>query len=214
MLEHYPDLVILTNNGGRHYLDQAAFRHGFVAMQENVGEPSEWDDLQSRMRDVCGRAYNLPWWGWYDLTEEGSLWELCYATTITNRGSDVCGRANPPSLAFVQFAHRFPDYLLGDYVDTCADPSLVALVGTPASARVVVNRRTLVGGRQELILHLFNIDPAVPAVEGGEVQVNTAGLNLDRGPAVTLLSPEADPRPLEAQVADGKLIFALPRVPL
>ncbi len=214
LMERNPDSVVLQNSDGRQYVDQEAVRYGFVAMMEQVGSPDNWDNFQARMHTVCDESYNIPWWGYFRVEQEGFLAGLSYATAVANRGSDVAGYSKPPSAELVQFAHRYRDYLLGDYVDAYVDPAVVSLQGAPSAARVVTNRRTLTSGREELVVHILNTDPALPGVEGGRVLVRTTGLRLPAQPVVTFLTPKSAPRVLAAKISDGELSFEMPHVPL
>jgi hypothetical protein len=210
LMEKHPSFVVCPNNLSRMYVDQEAFRFGWTAMGEVLGHPSKWDDFQKGMRERGLRAYNIPWWGFLYVFDKGFYGNLSFATTLANKGTDVSYSSPDPE--YVTFSRRFSDYLFGSYVDIYVPQNMVKAVKAPDSMRIVVNRRVLEGGEEELILHLFNISPEVPSLEQFSVEVDTSSLQVRNSPIVTFATPEFGAKVLKATTKDNVLSFQVPEV--
>jgi len=210
LLEKYPEYVTCPNNAGTIYIDQQAFRFGMVAMSETLGKPSEWDEFYARMRKQCRAFYNIPWWGYLYVFDEGFLANLSFATTLANKGSDVS--YSNPSLQYAVFSRQFSDYLYGSYVDAYVAEDVLTALAAPDSLRTVVNRRVLQSGQEELIVHILNINPEVPALPDISLEVDISELPVKHSPTVTLATPESGSQVLESTVKDGVISFQVPEV--
>ena len=209
--ERDPDFVMCPNNLARMYVDEKGWRFGWTAMGESLGQPSEWDSFNEKMRRRSMRARNIPWWGWHTYEPfEASYQDLTLATSLANRGTDVAH--SNPSDECVEFTRRFSDYVYGPYVDTYVSQDMVRPLNGPTSLRIIVDRRVLLGGREELVVHLLNIDPGLKSVDKIGLEVNTSGLNMKDQPAVTLIAPADEPKALKSSISEGKLRFEVPGI--
>lgn len=212
MNERNPSFVVVPNNFAMTYVDQEGFRFGWTAMGEAVGHPKDWDNFHRNMRERSLQADNLTTWGYlyYEFPDAPLYSDLCFATTLANRITDVS--LTTPSRPYVAFSRRFSDYLFGSYVDLYVPQERVRLVAGGPSVRTALNQRTLLSGKRELILHLFNIDPHLAFSGQVQVEVEAAGLPLVDLPVVTFASPEAPPERLAARQEGGTIAFTLPGV--
>jgi len=207
--EKNPDFVMCPNNLARMYLDEPGWRFGWTAMGEHLGNPSEWDEFNRRMRKRSMMARNIPWWGWHTYTPfERAYQDLTLATSLANKGTDVAH--SNPSNEYVEFTRRFSDYVFGSYVDIYVPQDVAKAKSAPKSLRMIVNRRVLGRGREELIVHLLNVDPKVASVRGVSLLIGLSGFAVRTPPAATFLSPELGAVPLEAKIIDGAAIVTVP----
>jgi len=209
--ERDPDFVMCPNNLARMYVDEKGWRFGWTAMGESLGHPSEWDEFNRKMRQRSMQARNIPWWGWhtYEPFEQG-YHDLTLATSLANRGTDV-SHSNP-SEECIEFTREFSDYVYGPYVDTYVSQDIVRPLSPHKSLRVIVDRRVMLGDREELIVHLLNIDPSLKSISNIELEVDPAGIRMAGSPTVTLLAPAEEPRTLKAKPVGRKLQFAVPKI--
>ena len=209
--ERNPDFVICPNNLARMYVDEEGWRFGWTSMGESLGHPSRWDEFYRRMRRRSLKAYNIPWWGWHTYEIFDEIYQnLSFATTLANKGTDV-SHSNP-SDEYIEFSKRLSDYIYGPYVDVYVPQEIVKAVYPPDSLRTIINRRVLKSGREELILHLLNIDPKVPALKHIRLEVETSSFNLKWPPKVTFSTPEIGTRELEAEVEEHKIVLEAPEI--
>jgi hypothetical protein len=206
-----PDFVICPNNLARMYVDEKGWRFGWTAMGESLGHPSQWDEFNKKMRERSMLARNIPWWGWHTYEPfEQAYHDLTLATSLANRGTDVAH--SNPSDECIEFTRRFSDYIYGPYVDTYVPQEFVRPLSAHPSLRAIVDRRVLLGGREELVVHLLNIDPNVRSIEGIGLEVSTSELKLRDRPFVTLIAPGEEPNVLTPHVSEGKVQFEVPRI--
>lgn len=209
--ERDPDFVMCPNNLARMYVDEKGWRFGWTAMGESLGHPSEWDEFNRKMRQRSMQARNIPWWGWhtYKPFEQG-YHDLTLATSLANRGTDVA-HSNPTDEC-IEFTRRFSDYVYGPYIDIYVSQDIVRPLNPHPSLRVIVDRRVLMAGREELIVHLLNIDPSLKSISNIELEVDPSGIRMAKSPIVTLLSPAEEPSTLEPKVLEKKLRFEVPKI--
>lgn len=210
--ERNPAFVVVPNNFAMTYVDQEGFRFGWTAMGEAVGHPRDWDNFHRNMRERSRQADNLTTWGYlyYEFPEAPLYSDLGFATTLANRITDVS--LTTPSRPYVAFSRQFSDYLFGSYVDLYIPQDRVRVVAGGPSVRTALNQRTLLSGRRELILHLFNIDPHVPSTGEVQVEINTEGLPVVDSPVATFASPETTPERLALKQEPAKMALTLPGV--
>lgn len=208
--ERNPNFVVCPNNLARMYVDED-WRFGWTSMGESIGSPRNWDEFHRNMRERSMRACNIPWWGWhgYESFEKEYL-NLSFVTTLADKGTDVSH--SHPSDDYIRFSRRFSDYLYGPYVDVYVPQDIVTPDSPPRSLRTILNRRALSEGRQQLILHVLNIDPNVPSLENQRIEVDTSGFGIKWPPAITFASPELGVRQLRTETADRKIRFEVPKI--
>lgn len=209
--EQHPDFIVCPNNLARMYIDEENWRFGWTSMGESLGHPSDWDSFFRRMRQRSLRAHNITWWGWHSYTPfEEKYQNLSYATTLANKGTDV-SHSNP-SDDYIDFSLRFSDYIYGSYVDIYVPQNIVEARNAPESLRTIVNRRVLVNGSEELIIHILNIKPEVPSIKNVELEVDTGDFRLRWPPVITFATPEWGVKVLEGNFSGRKVKFSVPEV--
>jgi len=204
-----PNFVVCPNNLARTYVDEENWRFGWTAMGESLGHPSSWDEFYRRMRIRSIRARNINWWGWHTYMPFDEAYQnLSYATTLANKGTDV-SHSNP-SEEYVRFSRRFSDYIYGSYVDVYVSQEVAKAVDAPEFLRIIVNRRVLLSGREEIIIHLLNINPETPCPKRVMIALDCSGFNLTWPPHVSFATPEFGVRSLEAEIEGSKIRIEAP----
>jgi hypothetical protein len=209
--EQFPNFVVCPNNLARMYIDEENWRFGWTSMGESLGHPSDWDNFHRRMRQRSLRARNITWWGWHTYTPFDAQYQnISYATTLANKGTDV-SHSNP-SDNYVDFSFKFSDYIYGSYVDVYVPQEIVRAENPPEHLRTIVNRRVLVGGKEELIVHVLNIKPDSPPLINVKLEVDAANFNVRWPPKVTFATPENGAKILESETDGRKVKFNVPEV--
>ncbi|MEM3390476.1 MAG: hypothetical protein QW506_02725 [Thermoproteota archaeon] len=204
--ERSPNFVVCPNNLARMYIDEENWRFGWTAMGESLGHPSSWDDFHRRMRMRSLRCRNINWWGWHTYTPFDDAYQnLSYATTLANKGTDV-SHSNP-SPEYVRFSRRFSDYIYGPYVDVYVSQEVAKPISRHESLRIIVNRRALSSGREEIIMHLLNISPEIPFLKNVAIELDCSCFNLKWPPEISFATPEYGVKNLEARVEERKIII-------
>ncbi len=207
--ERNPNFVVCPNNLARMYIDEENWRFGWTAMGESLGHPSSWDDFHRRMRMRSLRCCNINWWGWHAYTPFDDAYQnLSYATTLANKGTDV-SHSNP-SPEYVSFSRRFSDYIYGPYVDVYVAQDVAKPIDTRESLRIIVNRRVLSSGREEIIMHLLNTSPETPFLKNVSIELDCSCFNLKWPPEVSFATPEYGVKNLEARVEKRKIRIEVP----
>lgn len=148
--EQNPNFIVCPNNLARTYVDEENWRFGWTAMGKSLGHPSAWDEFHKGMRLRSLMSRDINWWGWHTYTPFDEVYQnLSYATTLANKGTDV-SHSNP-SEEYIKFSRRFSDYIYGPYVDIYVPQNIVRAIDAPESLRIIVNRRDLMGNREEMI---------------------------------------------------------------
>lgn len=207
--EQNPNFIVCPNNLARTYVDEENWRFGWTAMGESLGHPSAWDEFHKGMRLRSLRSRNINWWGWHTYTPFDEVYQnLSYATTLANKGTDV-SHSNP-SEEYIKFSRRFSDYIYGPYVDIYVPQNIVRAIDAPEPLRIIVNRRVLMGNREEMIVHLLNIRPETICLRKIVIEVDCSDFNLRWPPKVSLATPEFGTKPLDAKVEGCKVRVEVP----